>query len=105
LGALLNLSLFMTLTSNIQPYLLAPDSMYAVTWLTLALVGDTGALSYGALAASKTSLTRSRYRTRPAVACSGGCRGRWSHLVARDPAEVHLSSSVAGPWRSARVAG
>jgi thiosulfate dehydrogenase [quinone] large subunit len=41
-GALLNLTLFLTLTWNIQPYFLAPDSIYAVAWLTLALVGDAG---------------------------------------------------------------
>jgi thiosulfate dehydrogenase [quinone] large subunit len=44
-GALLNLTFFLTVTWNIQPYFLAPDSMYAVAWLTLALVGDAGAFS------------------------------------------------------------
>jgi thiosulfate dehydrogenase [quinone] large subunit len=49
LGALLNLSLFLSLTWNIQPYFLAPDSLYAVAWITLAMVGDGGVLSLESL--------------------------------------------------------
>jgi uncharacterized membrane protein YphA (DoxX/SURF4 family) len=44
-GAMLNLTLFLSLTWNIQPYSLAPDSLYTMAWITLALVGDRGALS------------------------------------------------------------
>jgi hypothetical protein len=45
IGALLNLRFFLSLSWTIQPYFLAPDSIYAVAWITLALVGDGGAFS------------------------------------------------------------
>ena len=44
-GALLNVTLFLSVTWNIQPYFLAPDSIYAAAWITLALVGDGGVFS------------------------------------------------------------
>jgi thiosulfate dehydrogenase [quinone] large subunit len=42
-GAMLSLTLFLSLSWNIHPYFLAPDSIYAVAWITMALVGDGGA--------------------------------------------------------------
>jgi thiosulfate dehydrogenase (quinone) large subunit len=59
-GAMLSLQLFLTLTWNIQPYFLAPDSMYAVAWVTLALVGDGGRLSLQSLVQARSYALRSR---------------------------------------------
>lgn len=44
-GALLSLVLFLTASWTIQPYFLGSDSIYAVAWVTLVLVGDQGVLS------------------------------------------------------------
>jgi thiosulfate dehydrogenase (quinone) large subunit len=44
-GALLSAALFLTASWTVQPYFLGSDSIYAVAWITLALVGDQGVLS------------------------------------------------------------
>jgi thiosulfate dehydrogenase (quinone) large subunit len=41
-GALVNLVFFLSASWNVQPYFLGSDSIYAVAWITLALVGDQG---------------------------------------------------------------
>jgi len=44
-GALLSLVLFLTASWSVQPYFLGSDSIYAVAWITLVLVGDQGVLT------------------------------------------------------------
>jgi thiosulfate dehydrogenase [quinone] large subunit len=44
-GALLSLTLFLTASWSVQPYFLGSDSIYAVAWITLVLVGDQGVLT------------------------------------------------------------
>lgn len=44
-GALVNLVFFLTASWSIQPYFLGSDSIYAVAWITLVLVGDQGVLT------------------------------------------------------------
>jgi thiosulfate dehydrogenase [quinone] large subunit len=44
-GALLSFVLFLTASWTIQPYFLGSDSIYAVAWITLVLVGDQGVLT------------------------------------------------------------
>ena len=44
-GALLSFVLFLTASWAIQPYFLGSDSIYAVAWITLVLVGDQGLLT------------------------------------------------------------
>lgn len=44
-GAALSFVLFLTASWTIQPYFLGSDSIYAVAWITLVLVGDQGVLS------------------------------------------------------------
>jgi thiosulfate dehydrogenase [quinone] large subunit len=41
-GALVNLAFFLSASWTVQPYFLGSDSIYAVAWITLALVGDQG---------------------------------------------------------------
>ena len=41
-GALVNLVFFLTASWTVQPYFLGSDSIYAVAWITLAIVGDQG---------------------------------------------------------------
>ena len=44
-GALLSFVLFLTASWTVQPYFLGSDSIYAVAWITLVIVGDQGVLS------------------------------------------------------------
>ena len=44
-GALLSVTLFLTASWSVQPYFLGSDSIYAVAWITLVLVGDQGVLT------------------------------------------------------------
>ena len=44
-GALVNLVFFLTASWSVQPYFLGSDSIYAVAWITLVLVGDQGVLT------------------------------------------------------------
>ena len=44
-GAVVNLVFFLTASWSVQPYFLGSDSIYAVAWITLVLVGDQGVLS------------------------------------------------------------
>ncbi len=44
-GALLSLVLFLTASWAVQPYFLGSDSIYAVAWITLVLVGDQGVVT------------------------------------------------------------
>ena len=46
-GAFLNFILFLTASWTVQPYFLGSDSIYAVAWITLALVGDQGLYTAG----------------------------------------------------------
>src|SRR5258708_5032380 len=42
-GAVVSLLFFLTASRAVQPYFLGSDSIYAVAWITLVLVGDQGA--------------------------------------------------------------
>jgi thiosulfate dehydrogenase [quinone] large subunit len=44
-GALVNVVFFLTASWTVQPYFLGSDSIYAVAWITLVLVGDQGVAS------------------------------------------------------------
>lgn len=44
-GAAVNFVFLLTASWSVQPYFLGSDSIYAVAWITLALVGDQGILS------------------------------------------------------------
>lgn len=44
-GALVSLVFFLTASWTVQPYFLGSDSIYAVAWITLMLVGDQGVLT------------------------------------------------------------
>jgi len=48
-GAFVSLVLFLTATWDVQPYFLGSDTIYAVAWTTIALVGDGGVFSLQAL--------------------------------------------------------
>lgn len=41
-GALVNLAFFLSASWTVQPYFLGSDGIYAVAWITLAIVGDQG---------------------------------------------------------------
>jgi thiosulfate dehydrogenase [quinone] large subunit len=41
-GALVSFTFFLTASWTVQPYFLGSDSIYAVAWVTLAIVGDQG---------------------------------------------------------------
>jgi thiosulfate dehydrogenase [quinone] large subunit len=41
-GAVVNLVFFLTASWTVQPYFLGSDSIYAVAWITLAIIGDQG---------------------------------------------------------------
>ena len=60
-GALLSFVLFLSATWDVQPYFLGSDTIYAVAWTTMVLVGDGGIFSLQAL-------LRNRFRTRRRVA-------------------------------------
>ncbi|HUX85523.1 MAG TPA: TQO small subunit DoxD [Chloroflexota bacterium] len=49
IGAMLSLTMFLSATWDVQPYFLGSDSIYAVAWITLAIVGDCGVLSLDSL--------------------------------------------------------
>ena len=49
IGAMLSLTLFLSATWDVQPYFLGSDSIYAVAWITLAIVGDCGVFSLDSL--------------------------------------------------------
>jgi thiosulfate dehydrogenase [quinone] large subunit len=44
-GALVSLAFFLTASWSVQPYFLGSDSIYAVAWITLLLVGDQAVLT------------------------------------------------------------
>jgi thiosulfate dehydrogenase [quinone] large subunit len=44
-GALVSFVFFLTASWTVQPYFLGSDSIYAVAWITLILVGDQGVLT------------------------------------------------------------
>lgn len=44
-GAAVNVVFFLTASWTVHPYFLGSDSIYAVAWITLALVGDRGVLT------------------------------------------------------------
>lgn len=52
-GALLNLTLFLTATWSVRPYFLGSDSIYAVAWLTLLAIGDQGVFTLPSLLRSE----------------------------------------------------
>jgi len=41
-GALVNLTLFLTASWQVQPYFLGSDSIYTIAWIVLAVAGDLG---------------------------------------------------------------
>lgn len=46
-GALVNFVFFLTASWTVQPYFLGSDGIFAVAWITLAIVGDLGVLTAG----------------------------------------------------------
>ena len=46
-GAAVNFVFFLTASWSVQPYFLGSDGIYAVAWVTLALIGDQGILTVG----------------------------------------------------------
>ena len=61
-GALVNLVFFLTASWTVQPYFLGSDSIYAVAWITLAIVGDQGILTARPLLFGSASTPRRRER-------------------------------------------
>lgn len=53
-GALVSFTLFLTATWDVQPYFLGSDSIYAVAWVSLALIGDRGVASLQRYLAGRT---------------------------------------------------
>ncbi|HET7466519.1 MAG TPA: TQO small subunit DoxD [Candidatus Dormibacteraeota bacterium] len=56
-GALINLVFLLTASWSVQPYFLGSDGIYAVAWITLAMVGDQGVLTAGPYLARELGLT------------------------------------------------
>lgn len=61
-GALVNLVFFLTASWTVQPYFLGSDSIYAVAWITLAIVGDQGILTAGPFIFGNPATPRGRQR-------------------------------------------
>jgi thiosulfate dehydrogenase (quinone) large subunit len=61
-GALVNLVFFLTASWSIQPYFLGSDSIYAVAWITLAIVGDQGIFTARPLIFGNPATPRGRQR-------------------------------------------
>jgi thiosulfate dehydrogenase (quinone) large subunit len=61
-GALVNLVFFLTASWAVQPYFLGSDSIYAVAWITLAIVGDQGVFTARPLIFGKPAAGRGRQR-------------------------------------------
>ncbi|TMC52851.1 MAG: DoxX family membrane protein [Chloroflexi bacterium] len=59
-GALVSLAFFLTASWSVQPYFLGSDSIYAVAWITLALVGDHGILTARPLIFGPSAAERGR---------------------------------------------
>lgn len=62
-GALMSLVFFLTASWMIQPYFLGSDSIYAVAWITLVLVGDQGVLTVRPLIFGPAQAERGRPAT------------------------------------------
>ena len=61
-GALVNIAFFLSASWTVQPYFLGSDGIYAVAWITLAIVGDQGILSARPLIFGSAAATRGRQR-------------------------------------------
>jgi thiosulfate dehydrogenase [quinone] large subunit len=61
-GALVNLVFFLTASWTVQPYFLGSDGIYAVAWITLAIVGDQGILTAGPFIFGNPTTPRGRQR-------------------------------------------
>ena len=86
-GALLNMTLFLSLTWSIQPYFLAPDSIYAVAWITMALVGDSGILSLQSYVQARNAHNK---RSAAIIRTSHDMGRRWMVLFGIGSAAVGL---------------
>ena len=64
-GALINLLFLLTASWTIQPYFLGSDGIYAVAWITLAMVGDQGVLTAGPYLSRQLGLAAERAGPRP----------------------------------------
>lgn len=62
-GALVSFVFFLTASWTVQPYFLGSDSIYAVAWITLILVGDQGVLTVRPLIFGPAQLDRGRPAT------------------------------------------
>ena len=56
-GALVNFVLLLTASWSVQPYFLGSDGVFAVAWITLAMVGDQGILTAGPYILRQLGLT------------------------------------------------
>ena len=65
-GALLSFVLFLTASWTIQPYFLGSDTIYAVAWITLVLVGDQGVLIAGPFVLKQLGVASEGRRRSPA---------------------------------------
>lgn len=63
-GAAVNLLFFLTASWTIQPYFLGSDGIYAVAWVTLALIGDQGILTAGPYLARELGFRQDQAGTR-----------------------------------------
>jgi thiosulfate dehydrogenase [quinone] large subunit len=61
-GALVNLTFFLTASWTVQPYFLGSDSIYAVAWITLAIVGDQGIVTARPLIFGSPAAPNSKHR-------------------------------------------
>ncbi len=62
-GALVSFVFFLTASWTVQPYFLGSDSIYAVAWITLILVGDQGVLTVRPLIFGPAQTDRGRAAT------------------------------------------
>jgi thiosulfate dehydrogenase (quinone) large subunit len=64
-GALINFVFLLTASWTVQPYFLGSDGIYAVAWITLAMIGDQGVLSAGPSILRELGLGREPTQARP----------------------------------------
>lgn len=108
-GAAVNFLFLLTASWTVQPYFLGSDGIYAVAWITLAIVGDQGVLTAGPYLARQLGMAGAASgrpgafdpdRRRLMVGIGGAAVGIvWALSVL--PRTLRLASqSVAGPTSS-----
>lgn len=85
-GALVNFTLFLTASWQVQPYFLGSDSIYTVAWIVLAIAGDLGFWSLAPAARRTLGLRPAR----PAAAPTAADLSRREFLVRAGGAAVGL---------------